>query len=246
MLRALLVSAAVIALPAAAAPALAAQEGAHAAHGHHMAPRPGRITLSATGEVRAEPDMAVLSGGVTTRADTAADAMTANSRAMNQVFQALRRAGIAEADLQTARLQVSPVYDYSQNREARIVGYQATNTVSARVRDLDNLGRTIDAMIAAGVNEFQGVNFMLENQDAALRQARLNAVAELRAVSALYAEALGVRLGRIAEFSEQAGQAQPFPVARMMAMEAADSATPVAAGRVTVSVTVTASYEIDQ
>lgn len=240
MLRALLLSTALV-LPA--APAFAQMDGHSSMHAEH---HPGRITLSATGQVRAAPDMATVSAGVVTQAATAAEALRANNRQMNGVFDALSRAGIEAEDIQTSNLNINPVWsNYSGNEERRITGYQATNTVTARVSDLDNLGQTIDALVGSGANQIQGVNFMLENRDDAMRQARLDAVAELRELSDLYADALGVELGRIIEFSEAGGYSpQPMPMmaARNMAL---DESTPVSGGQVGISVTVNATFAIE-
>lgn len=240
MLRALLVSTALL-LPA--APALAQDHAAMHAQMHQ-----GRITLSATGSVRAAPDMATVSAGVVTEAETAAEALSANSRAMNQVFTALRRAGVAEADIQTSNLQISPVWSggYSSNgreSERRITGYQATNTVTARVDDLDALGETVDALVSSGANQLQGVNFMLEERDDAMDEARRRAVTEIAELRALYADALGVEIGRLIEFTEGSNASPPQPMMFARA-EAMDASTPVAAGQVDVSVTVTAVYAI--
>jgi len=239
MLRTLLLSTALL-IPA--APALAQMQDHSAMHGEH---HPGRITLSATGEVRAAPDMATVSAGVVAEAPTAAEALRANNRQMNGVFDALARAGIERADIQTSNLSINPVWsNFEGNRERRITGYQATNTVTARVDDLDSLGQTIDALVGSGANQIQGVNFMLEDRDAAMREARLEAVAELRELADLYAGALGVELGRIIEFSESSGGGYQPPVmyaARNMAM---DESTPIAGGEVGISVTVTASFAI--
>ena len=241
MLRALLISTALI-LPT--APAFAQMPDHTAMHAEHHA---GRITLSATGEIRAAPDMATVSAGVVSEGRTAADALNANSTRMTGVFAALRRAGIAERDMQTSNLQINPVYstssNYTSNDERRITGYRATNTVTARVTDLDGLGATIDALVSAGANQIQGVNFGLEDQDDAMRQARLNAVAELRELADLYAQALGVELSAIIEFSE-AGGYRPQPMMMMARAESMDSSTPIAAGEVGVSVTVNATFAI--
>lgn len=245
MLRALLLSTALLVPAAAGAPAFA-QQDQHAMH-HGM--QEGRLTLNATGSVRMAPDMATVSAGVVTEAETAAEALSANSRAMNQVFAALRRAGIAEEDIQTSSLQISPVWSggYSSNgreSERRITGYQATNTVTARVSELDNLGQTVDALVSSGANQLQGVNFGLEDRDAAMTEARRRAVRELGDLRSLYADALGVEIGRLVEFSEGSNYSPPQPM-MFARSEAMDSSTPIAGGQIEVSVTVTGVYAIE-
>ncbi|MEE2526374.1 SIMPL domain-containing protein [Hyphobacterium sp. HN65] len=206
---------------------------------------PGRLSLSATGEVQAVPDMATVRSGVVTEARTASEALNANSRRMNGVFAALARAGIAREDIQTSNLQINPVWsNYSAGEERRITGYRATNTVTARVDELDELGQTIDALVSSGANNIEGVTFGLEDDAAARREARLRAVAELRETAELYAGALNVELGRLLEFSESGGYS-PQPTAMFARAESFDAATPVAAGQLTISVTITGVYAIE-
>lgn len=229
MLRALILASALV-LPT--APALAQDDA------------PGRLSLTATGEVNIRPDMATVQSGVVTEARSAAEALSANSQAMNGVFTALEEAGIARQDIQTSNLQINPVWsNYSEGTERRITGYQATNTVTARVDELDSLGATIDALVSSGANQIQGVTFGVDDDSDARRQARLNAVAELQEIASLYAGALGIELGGLLEFSESGGF-RPQPVSSFARMESMDASTPVAAGQLTISVTINGVYEI--
>src|SRR5690606_38637749 len=117
------------------------------AHGAmHAQHHPGRITFAATGEARVAPDVAVLTGGVSSQAETAAEAMRINTATMTAVTAALRAAGVAAADVQTSQLTVNPVYAYDETSTATISGYQAMNIVTARVTAIGSLGRVVDAM----------------------------------------------------------------------------------------------------
>lgn len=206
---------------------------------------PGRLSLSATGEVQIVPDMAMVRSGVVTEARTASEALNANSQRMNGVFAALSRAGIAREDIQTSNLQINPVWsNYSAGEERRITGYRATNTVTARVEELDDLGQTIDALVNSGANNIEGVTFGVEDDDAARREARLRAVTELRETADLYETALGIELGGLLEFSESGGF-QPRPTEMLARAASFDSSTPVAAGQLTISVTVNGVYAIE-
>lgn len=210
-----------------------------------MHPAPS-LNLSAFGEVKAAPDMATISFGVVTEAATAAEAMSANATRMTQVMAALRRAGIAERDVQTSGLNLSAQYDYVQNEPPRLRGYQASNRVTVIINDLTKVGTTADAVVAAGVNQIDGIGFGLKDATAAENQARLIAVRNLQAKASLYAQALGVQLGGIRSFSEGGGYApQPVFMGNRMAM--ADSAsTPVAAGELTVRIDVTGVYDLNR
>lgn len=211
---------------------------------------PSVLSLSATGEVQVEPDLAIVSAGAVTRGDTASEALAENAEMMTRVFQALDRAGIDDEDRQTSSLSVNPVYE--QHREGGvsgstsrsvIVGYEARNVVTAHVRDLDNIGATIDALVSNGANQLNGLSFTREDTEDAQNEARLRAISELNTLRDLYASTAGFEVVRLKSLSEGGGYAQP--VAMMEAASFSRARTPVAAGSLTVSVTVNASWEIE-
>src|SRR5262249_14767814 len=103
------------------------------------------LSVSADGMSTGRPDQATISLGVTNDAPKAADAMAENSRRMTALVAALRRAGVAERDVQTSNISVNPQVQYRDNQPPITTGYQANNQVTAKVRNLDNLGRVIDA-----------------------------------------------------------------------------------------------------
>lgn len=234
----MLVAAALCSAPMAFAPAVSAQDAT---------PQTSQLSLSAAGEVSLAPDQATISAGVVTQGDTAAEAVRANAEAMNEVFAALRRAGIAEADMQTRQLSVNPIYErYDRNgsRDQRITGYEARNTVSALVREIDDLGDVIDAVFEAGANSLDGVSFSSSQAEEARDEARRRAVAELMERRDLYAEAAGFEVVRLLSLSENSS-GRPMPMMARAEAFSADSATPVAAGELTLSATVSAVWEIE-
>lgn len=249
--RALMLGGAAMALAAFAAPAALAQSqpnGGAPLTIQAVTERPS-LNLSAYGEVKAAPDMATITFGVVTEAPTAAAAMAQNAERMNQVMAALRRAGIAERDVQTSGLNLSAQYDYVQNEPPRLRGYQASNQVTVVINDLSKVGSTADAVVSAGVNQINGISFGLKDPTAAENQARQIAVRNLQAKAALYAQALGVPLGGIRSLSEGGGYAPPPPrpmyAARAeMAMDA--GSTPVAAGELTVRIDITGVYDLNR
>jgi uncharacterized protein YggE len=125
--------------------------------------------------------MATISFGVVTEATTAAEAMQMNATRMNQVMAALRRAGIEARDVQTSGLNLSAQYDYVQNEPPRLRGYQANNRVTVIINDLNAVGTTADAVVAAGVNQIDGISFGLKDPTAAENRARQLAVRNLQA-----------------------------------------------------------------
>src|SRR5262245_53210555 len=136
------------------------------------------LSVSADGTSEARPDRATINLGVTTEGQTAQAALAENARRMNALTQALRRAGIAERDIQTSNVSVYPQQQYRENQPPLITGYQANNTVNARIRNIDNTGRVIDAAVAAGGNTIQGISFSHADPDAQLDRARRDAIAE--------------------------------------------------------------------
>lgn len=203
------------------------------------------LTLSAEGRSLRAPDLAEMSGGVVTAAPTASGAMTGNATRMTAVVAAIRRAGVAERDIQTAGISLQPQYRYDQNQPPVLTGYQASNTVTLRLRKLNEVGRLLDTLVSVGASQLNGPNFRVENDAAALDEARLQAVATVRARAELYAKATGVRIKRILSIAEQQGyEGRPQPMLQMRAMKA-EADTPVAPGEVALSVTVTMSFEVE-
>ena len=247
-LRALMMGTALIAATAPAALAQTAPAPTNPIQLHAMAQSPA-LNLTATGEVKVEPDMATITFGVQTEAPTAAAALTANNVQMTSMIAALRKAGIAEKDIQTSGLNLNAQYDYVQNEPPKLRGYQANNRVTVIINDLTKVGTTADAVVAAGVNQIDGVSFGLQDPSAAEDQARRLAVRALQAKAALYAEALGVRLGGIRSLSEGGGYAPqpPMPMYRMAAVaEGMDASTPVSGGELTVRVDITGVYDLER
>lgn len=243
--RALMIGSAamVMAAPLATLPVVAQAQSFSGGHMIHNQPS---LNLSATGEVRIAPDQATINFGVATEAATAQEAMQANARRMTQVMEALRRAGIAERDIQTTGLNLSAQYHYQENQPPRIRGYEATNRVTVLVRDLSRTGATADAVVNAGVNQIDGISFGLSDPRAAEDQARRLAVQALQAKAALYAEALGRPLGSIRNLTESGGYVpQPRPEMMYARMASADASTPVAAGELTVRIDITGVFDLN-
>lgn len=233
----------------AAAAAMAMSAGAAVANTHDDAPKfDGTVlVLSAEAEIAQAPDMATVSAGVLSEGKTAEAALSDNSVKMSGVFRALRAAGIAERDIQTSNLNLSPQYQYNQNEPPRLIGYQASNNVSVRVRNLTNLGRTLDAVVANGANQLQGVSFSIDKADEARDAARREAMRKARARADLYAQAAGLRVTRIVSINEGGAAPPPMmPVPMMARSMAADAAPPppVAGGEVSLNSSVTVVFEL--
>ena len=242
LLRAALLGAALTV--ATAAPAAMAQAPAPAADTMFRATT---FNLSAHGETRIAPDMASISLGVMTEGKTAAEALAANATRMTAVIASLKKAGIAEKDIQTSGLNLNPQYRYVENQPPQLIGYQVTNQVTVTVRDLKKLGAAVDATVAAGANQVNGIGFGLADPTAAENAAREAAVKALGAKAELYARATGYRISRLVTLSEGGGYSAPPPMP-MLAMagraEFKDAATPVAGGELRVRIDITGLYEL--
>ena len=190
-----------------------------------------RIIVQGEGMVSTQPDMAVINLGVTREARTASVAMDAASVATSQVLAVIADAGIAQADVQTSSINLSPRWDHSKNGQPILSGYVASNTLSVRVRDLDSLPVLLDAVIGTGANTLNGLAFTVADSRPLEDKARSLAVVDARAKAALLAEAAGVALGPVVTITESGGAMPPVPMMRATAMEQS-MAVPIATGEV--------------
>ena len=206
-----------------------------------------RLDVSATGEVTRVPDIARISAGVVTQAQTATAAIQQNAQRMEQVRAALRRAGIPDRDIQTSSISLNPEYRYQENRPPQLVGYRASNEVTVRFRDIANTGKILDALVAQGANQINGPMLSLDKPEEALDEARMAALRTAQARAATYARALGKNVKRILSVSETGG-AYPPPYPRPMMMEARaaqDASTKIDPGEQTVTVSLSVSFELE-
>ncbi|MFM7028608.1 MAG: SIMPL domain-containing protein [Chakrabartia sp.] len=228
-----------------AAPALA-QNGAMPPAAGPAAPAGTRLDLQARGVVRVVPDMAIVSAGVVTQAGDANAALRANAARMEKVLAALRAAGLADKDLRTQAVSLSPQYRYAANEPPVITGYQASNIVSIQFRDIAKSGAILDILAQQGANDINGPNFVVENRRPAEDKARRAALRLVQDRAALYAQALGVSVRQIVSLSE-IGEASAPPVPMLMARAAGDMAeakTAILPGEQEVGVTISAVFDL--
>ncbi|ESQ93950.1 SIMPL domain-containing protein [Asticcacaulis benevestitus] len=210
-------------------------------------PAPSTLSLNASGEVSATPDMATINFAVVTQGSSASEAMKGNNVRMNTVMAALKDAGIAAKDIQTSSLNLNPQYDYTDGQAPKLTGYQAQNQITVRVNDLTRTGPVIDAVIKAGINQVNAITFGLKNDEAVLDQARQAAVATLLKRANLYAAATGMKVKRIITIDEGGPvYNQPQPMMMSMRAKSADSSTPVSSGELQLSVNVSATFELEK
>jgi uncharacterized protein len=205
-----------------------------------------RLDVVATGEVTRVPDLVRITAGVVTQATTAVEAIRQNAARMEAVRAALRAAGIAERDIQTSNLNLNPNYRYAENQPPQLVGYQAVNEVNVRFRDIAKTGAILDALVAQGANQINGPTLTIERPEAALDEARTQALANARARAELYARSLGMRVMRVLSISEAGmGYMPPPRVGMVRGMAANESATQIVPGEQTLNISLTVSFELE-
>ena len=206
-----------------------------------------RLDVVASGEVNAVPDIATIGAGVVTQSPTAAAAMRENAQRSAATVAAIRKAGVADRDIQTTAINLSPQYKYADNQPPVITGYQASSRVSVRFRDVKAAGPILDSLVAAGANQIDGPTLSIDKPEPLLDQAREKAIATARQRAALYAKAAGLQVKRIVAISEGSFEGvTPRPMPMMMmarGKEAADSS--IEAGEQKLSISVSVTFELN-
>ncbi len=209
--------------------------------GHHA--RASTVTVAGIGTVSTAPDMAEITTGVVTQAPTAAQALAANSQAMERLLQALGALGVAPRDIQTTNISVSPLRRQGRDGQPpEITGYEVTNQVRVKVRDLSGLGRVLDQQVGQGANLVYGVQFGRQEPAPLQDEARKRAMADARRKAELYASAASLKVGRVVAVQE-AGAASPRP--EMGARVMMSAAVPVAPGEQEIQASVTVTFTLE-
>ena len=203
------------------------------------------LSVAAQAEARRAPDIATVSAGVVTQSADANTAMRENAAQMAKVVAAIRAAGVAERDVQTAGVNLNPQYRYVENQPPAITGYQASNTVNVVVRDIAKLGRILDALVATGANQVNGPSFDIDKKEPVYDEARREALDKARQRADMYAKALGLRVRRIVSIDETGGASVPRPIPMYaMAKAARDEATPISPGENVLGVSLNVVFEL--
>lgn len=211
-------------------------------------PEDTRLSISASATATAEPDVAFLTGGVSSEGRSANEALRKNADDMAGVYRALEAAGLERKAIQTSNFSLQPRYSYPKNAAPIVTGYVVSNTVTAKVTNMDKVGGIIDAMVAEGGNRFNGVSFSVQDKDAVLDKARADAMRTALERAKLYADVAGMRVKRIVTISENVNSYSPRPVPMAMArsMDMAESApTQVSGGELSFNAQVNVVFELE-
>ncbi len=197
--------------------------------------------------VAAEPDIVTIGAGVSSEARTATEALRINSAEMTKVIAQIKRLGVPERDIQTTGINLNAMYDYDQPSQRQVFrGYQASNRVSVKLRDIPETGRVLDALVTAGATDLNGPSFGLEDDAAAKDQARKRAFERAEAQASSYAAMLGYSSARVLAISERMSGQSAMPERAMMRASAdmVAAAPPVQPGMVSTGISITIKYEL--
>lgn len=207
------------------------------------------VWVTGTGKVTVVPDIAILTLGVEAQASTVMEAQGDAATAMTEVMAVLTANGVAEKDIQTRWYSISPVTKWIDDyREQITIGYRVTNTVTAKVRDIDKTGTIIDAITAAGgdLTRVQGISFTVDDTDAYYDEAREKAILDAMAKAEQMASVANVALGKPIYISEMSSSMPPipYPGRDYIYDEAVGATTPISAGEMEISITVQMVYAL--
>src|SRR5438067_8364447 len=208
--------------------------------------QPHGVSVAGEGKVQGKPDLALLSLGVSALADDVASARDRESNELDSMIASMKKNGVADKDIQTQQLNIAPEYDYSAGKQL-LKDFRVSNSVTAKVRDINATGRVVDDAVNAGGNDvqIQAVSFTIDKPDDLQRQAREQAIADARDKADTLAKASGVSLGDAISITEGGG-VQPVPATAAFdrAAGAAAPQTPIQPGELDVTVTVNVTWAI--
>jgi uncharacterized protein len=207
------------------------------------------LTVFGRGEVSATPDTAVVRLGAVAQAEKAGVAQDRVNAAVRGILTGIKALGIPEEKIATVQLTITPVYgnppkgSAGERREPAIIGYQASNIVRVAVDDLKILGAVLDAGLAAGANQVEGISFDMKDDSGTRRQALVLAARDAQSKAESIAAAMGVQLGRVRSISEgRVNLARPQMDA--VAAYAVREAAPIQPGQLQIEASLTVSYDI--
>ncbi len=215
------------------------------------------IWVTGTGQVSMEPDLVILNLGVESMAETVSDANGMAADAMDAIMNTLTENGVEDLDIQTHNFNVRPQYEWIEIEEdgrrsnrRELVGYEVTNNLTAKIRDLESVGALIDDVIEAGgdATRFDGINFTVEDTSEVMSQLRENAIMDAMEKAQQIADVAGVTLGSLEYITDSAVRTQsvdPYAPRAAFALAADESAaTSISGGELEVSLTVHTAFSI--
>lgn len=202
------------------------------------------VMVLGEGKASAEPDVAMATIGVETRADTAQRAAEDNKRRMAGVMEALQSLGIAGEDIQTVDYTIRPEIDWDDREEPQVIGYVVSNAVLVKIREIDRVGDVMDAVTEAGANNIYGIQFTFDDPSQLQEQARAEAMADAQSRAQALAGLAGVGLGKVRLVSESFTEVPQFYGPERLALGMGGGEVPISPGQLEVTVQVQVTYDI--
>lgn len=207
------------------------------------------IWVTGTGKVTVTPDLATLTLGIEAQQSNVAQAQSEATQAMNNVIAAVKAQGIADKDIQTQRFSIQQITRYDQQTQREVVvGFRVTNTVTAKIRTLDQVGTIIDAVAQAGgdLTRINGLTFSVEEPSMYYEEARTKAVEDAQKTAAQLASLTGATLGEPVFVSESTQYQPPVPISGGIAFPSAApvAETSISPGETEITLTVQVAYAI--
>ncbi len=226
------------------------------------------VSFNGEGKISAKPDVAAVSFSIVTEAATSKAAQDQNSIKSNQITDFLKQQKISDKDIKTTGYNVYPQYSYPRpcpvpmmypadgrsmpvypcvaDKQQKISGYQVTQSFEVKVRNIDNVGSILDGLVAAGANQVNNLGFKIDNPEKLKAEARDKAIADAKKKADDLKRVLGIRLGKIVNYSENTGGWPIYFGAKAITADSLDGAPapsiPTGENEITVNVTIT--YQI--
>jgi len=210
-----------------------------------------RFSITGSGTVYAKADIANIEVGLKTGAKkTAAEATTESTNKMNEIVNELKQLGIDEKDIKTSNYNLSPVYNYTNDKGQELVGYEVTQSLTVKIRDLAKIGDVISKTTGKGANQIGNINFTIDDEFALKNQARELAIQKAKEKAVLIANQSGMKLGKVKSVMENSDYNPPimysYANAKMESSTGADAiaAPSIQSGQNEIKVEVTLVYEV--
>ena len=211
-----------------------------------------RFSVVGSGTVYAKADIANIAVGLTTGVKkTAAEATKESTEKMNKIIQSLNDLGIEEKDIKTENYSLQPIYNWVENKGQVLQGYQITQNVNVKVRDLEKIGDVISKTTEQGANQIGNISFTIDDEYELKNQARELAISKAKEKAQLIASQAGMKLGEVKSFYENAAAAEAVTMysnarKEMAVMDQAAGlvAPTISTGQNEIRVEVTLVYEV--
>lgn len=203
------------------------------------------ISVGGEGRVYTKPDVAILDMSVVTEGRNIKNVQDENSEKMNKVISFLKGFNVEEKDIKTKNYRLYPRYNYEDRRVPQIIGYEITQTLEVKVRDMEKIGEILEQSISAGVNQVGSLRFSIDKDEELREEAREMAIKEAKQKAKKLAADLGVKLLKISGFNEGTSFDYPVPMYKEVGMGGTGDALQIQVGENEIVVNVTLVYEIN-